>query len=268
FIGTNAWDYADANGKLVNQEIIKKLKEADNGIWVEYISKNSLKKAYAKKVEDSQGNEYFIACGYYPEISRDNVFNLVRRGYQYVKTSGKSATARDFSNPQNNEYRDGDLYLTMYNIEGKVIADGDNRELIGKNYIDEKDENGKLYVRELIEKAQSGGGWVNAKLNNSFKSFYVEKIDIGTENLVITSGLYPVSKKETVEILAKSAADHLKSNTLEVAFHDFTALDGKFVRGDLQVFALDASGICYAYGDDYDLIWKNLMRVQDDNKKL
>jgi len=123
-------------------------------------------------------------------------------------------------------------------------------------------------VREFIAKAKSGNGWVNVKLNNSFKSIYVEKIDLGQEVLVITSGLYPVTKKETVKILARSAASFLESNPEEIAFYEFVTLDGKFVRGDLGVFAIDVNGICYAYADDYGLIWQNLINVKDDNGKM
>lgn len=268
-IGTNAINYTDSQGKFVNKEIIKALNESGNhGIWIDYISRKAHKKAYARKVTDAQGNEYFIACGYYPSVDRETVVDLVRRGYQFVKTSGKSIASREFSDLQNDDYRFGDLYLIMYDANGNILAHGDNKELIGKNYINEKDENGRSYVHDIITKANSGNGWINVKLNNSFKSIYVEKIDLGQEILVITSGMYPVSKKETVKILARSAASYLESNPEEIAFYDFVTLDGKFVRGDLGVFAIDVNGICYAYVDDYGLIWQNILNIKDDNGKM
>ena len=64
----------------VNQEIIAKLKESQEGIWLEYRSKNARKMAYAEKVADNKGNNYFIACGYYPDVDRNQVINLVRQG--------------------------------------------------------------------------------------------------------------------------------------------------------------------------------------------
>jgi hypothetical protein len=67
--GTNALDYQDSNGNYPNKEIISKLKLKDlgEGIWIEYNSKNTLKRVYAEKVIDGKENYYFIACGYYPD---------------------------------------------------------------------------------------------------------------------------------------------------------------------------------------------------------
>ena len=52
--------------------------------------------AYAEKVKDKDGNYYFIACGYYPrhvDLIVIKQFELVRRGYQLMKSSGISIIA-------------------------------------------------------------------------------------------------------------------------------------------------------------------------------
>lgn len=267
-IGTRALNYKDANGKYVNQEIIKKLKEsAGNGIWIEYLSNNAPKKAYAEKVVDAKGKEYFIACGYYPDESRKNVEELVRRGYQYMKTNGKTEAAREFNNKNGKEFRYGDLSLFVYDLQGNVVANGENPTFVGQNHFDLKDDDGNFYVRELIKKAQNGGGSIEYKIKKSFKSSYVELIDLGIEKFVIGSGIYPISKDETMMLIAKSAAGYLKSSETEEAFREFVKKDGSFIRGDLSIFAFDEHGICYAHGDDYNLIWRNLMGAKDDNGK-
>jgi signal transduction histidine kinase len=119
----------------------------------------------------------------------------------------------------------------------------------------------------LIQRAEDGSGWVDYKMRNLFKSNYVEKIDLGTDSYIITSGLYPISKRESTILLVKTAADYLKSASREEAFREFVARDGKFVRGDLSVFAFDFSGLCFAYGDDYNLIWKNFLNLKDEDGK-
>ena len=103
-----------------------KQKEEGEGIWIEYYSKNALKYAYAEKVKDREGNYYFIACGYYPEINRDQTVELVRRGYQFMKGSGISIASKEFTDKANNTYRLGDLYLFVYDMKGKCIAHGGN----------------------------------------------------------------------------------------------------------------------------------------------
>jgi signal transduction histidine kinase len=94
---------------------------------------------------------------------------------------------------------------------------------------------------------------------------YFTRINLGLEEFVILSGLYPVSKIDVIALLVKGAATALQtSKTNEGAFRRFIDPRGGFIRGDLFVFVLDDLGYCYAYGDQYHLIWKNLMGLKDD----
>ena len=266
-IGTNALEYRDAKGKAVNQEIINQLKtrEEGEGVWVEYISKNASKRAYAEQVTDTKGKEYFIACGFYPDADRNHTVDLVRKGYQFMKSSGKSTAVKEFTDKRIKTFRYGDLFLFVYDMKGKVLAHGGNEELVGRNMYDIQDEDGRYFVREIIEKAKAGGGWADFKLRNSFQSVYVEKIDLGIEDFVIGCGLYPVSKNETMMLLVKSAVGFLKMHDEETTFRAFVERDSKFVRGDLWVFVFDQEGVCYSYGDRFNLIWKNLIDWKDDD---
>ena len=125
-IGVNDWNYKDATGKYVNQEIISKLKNSEfgSGIWMDYMSKNAPKRAYAEKVVDSQGKLFFIACGYYPTADRAQVIELVKKGYVYMKGNGRSAATKAFSDKRSNTFRYGDLYLFVYDLKGLTIAHG------------------------------------------------------------------------------------------------------------------------------------------------
>lgn len=266
-IGTNAWDYRDANGKLVNQDIIARLKDTEvgSGVWVDYISKNANKKTYVEKIKDREGNYYFVACGYYPSADREQAVDLVKKGYTYMKGSGVTQAVRAFSDKHSKDFIFGDLYLVIYDLKGKCVAHGGNPETIGTNLYDVRDEDGEYYVRSLIKKGQDGGGWVDYKLKNSFQSTYVEKVDLGIESFIICCGLYPISKYETMILVAKSGVGYIKTNELEQALSECVKPGGKFIRGDLSLFVFDTAGICLAYGDDYDLIWRNLMNINDDD---
>ncbi|MEX0848899.1 MAG: cache domain-containing protein [Candidatus Dependentiae bacterium] len=266
-IGSNAWDYQDSKGLKVNQEIIKKLKESDEGIWIKYRSKKTEKHAYAQKVTDTKGNQYFIACGFYPDAGRKQAIDLVRQGFRFMKANGLSLSVETFNDKRNNQFLYGDLYLEVYTLDGKCVAHGNNLDLVGKNFWDVADQDGKFYVRSMIQKAQNEPGWVDYKLSNLFRSTYVEKIDLGTESYVIACGLYPISKRETTILLVKTASDYLRSNPRQQVFREFVLRNGKFIRGDLTIFAFDFSGLCFAYGDDYNLIWKNLINIKDEDGK-
>lgn len=266
-IGSGAWDVVDARGKKVNQEIVQKLKESTGGVWVKYISKRAEKHAYAEMVTDAEGKRYFIACGYYPEADRSQVIDLVRQGFRYMKANGLSSSAEAISDKRNDQFRYGDLYLEVYTLKGTCIAHGNNSDLIGKDFWNIPDQAGKFYVRELIQRAEDGPGWVDYKMRNLFKSNYVEKIDLGTDSYIITCGLYPISKRESSILLVKTAADYLKSAPRDEAFREFVSRDSKFLRGDLTIFTFDFSGLCFAYGDDYNLIWKNFLNLKDEDGK-
>ena len=267
-IGTNAWQYQDAKGKYVNQEIIKRLKETSSGgIWVEYVSKGAPKLAYAEKVVDEKKKtEYFIACGYYPTATREQAVDLVKRGYEYMKRQGKTRAVDAFTSKRDDSFRFGDLALYVYTPKGVSVADGSNSDLIGSNQWDWKDEDGVLYVQAMIKKAQEGGGWVNVRIRNSFESVYVEPIELGLEKYIIGTAFFPISKKETALLLVKSAVGILAGSTEIEAMRMFTQ-PGSFIRGDLYIAVYDSEGICLAHGANYDDIWQKMLDAKDEHGK-
>lgn len=268
-IGTNVLNVKDAEGKFVNQEIINRLKTSPEGqgVWIEYKSKNAMKSTYAERVQDLAGHTYFIACGYYPTATPSRAVDLVKDGYEFLKKHGLTAAVQEFSSRQSDVFRYGDLYLVLWNMKGVVVAHGANLDSIGLNQYDLKDEDGKYYVREIIDKANKGGGWVDFKLKNAFQSIYVERVDLGSDNFVIGSGLYPISKRETALLLVRSAAGYLRIHPEEHAFTAFSDPNGKFVRGDLYVFVIGFDGIAKVWGDNYELTWRNVMDARDDAGK-
>lgn len=269
-IGTNGWDYQDARGVYVNREIVKKLKESSNGVWIEYVSKGAVKRTYAEKVVDKEGKEYFIACGFYPEVGRREVEDLVAKGAKAFLSEGLSPIIKRINNTKNIEFKYGDAYLTVFDMQGNCLAEGINPDEVGRNMYNDRDEDGRMYVQEMIKLAQAGGGWIDFKLRNSFISMYVEMLNLAVDRYVICSGLYPASKFETMGLLVKSAADFLQNVPQpKDAFKEFVRTTGSFIRGDLFIFVFEESGICLAYGDEPDLIWKDFSGVKlDDGRPL
>jgi|SRR5579863_1140209 len=267
-IGTNSWAVKDASGKFVNQEILNKIQESSEGIWVDYISKRATKKAYAEKLIDAQGNLYAVVCGYYPDTTRKTAKDLVKKGYTYMKQNGKTAAVDAFSTKLEDEYRYGDLYLVVFDMNGVILAHGGNAELIGSNEFEFKDEDGHYFVKDMIEQAKNFNiGWITYKKNKSLQSVYFEKIELGIDHFIIASGLYPISKKETADLMVQTGKTYLENKPRKEALAEFVKKDGKFVNGDLALFVFDTAGICYAYGDDHDLIWRNLIAVKDEDGK-
>jgi len=140
----------------------------------------------------------------------------------------------------------------------------------GKNVLNVKDDNGRFIFREIIEKLKKeDSAWLDFRIKNAFWSIYVERVDMGLEPLIIGSGFFPITKLETMHLLVHGAVEFLRTNDEATTFSAFSKRNGNFVRGDLQIFALDASGgTCFTWGYMYDLIWKDLARKADQKGRM
>ncbi len=117
---------------------------------------------------------------------------MVKKGVEYVKTNGKDKAYAAFDDKAG-PFVDRDLYLTVYSMDGTVLAHGANAKMIGKNLIDLKDIDGKPFVKERMELAKTKASfWQDYKFTNPLtkkiepKSMYCEKLD----NTVVCGGIY------------------------------------------------------------------------------
>jgi signal transduction histidine kinase len=117
---------------------------------------------------------------------------MVKKGVAFLKANGKEKTLAEVSNNKG-QFVDRDLYISVYDMKGVVIAHGANAKLIGKDVVELKDADGKFFIKEILEKAKtSGNGWVDYKWTNPVtkeiqaKTVYLEKAD----DMVLASGFY------------------------------------------------------------------------------
>ena len=117
---------------------------------------------------------------------------MVKKGVAFIKASGKDKGHAEISS-KDGQFKKDDLYLVVYGLDGVVRAHGANEKMIGKNLIELKDIDGKLFVKERVELAQSKGTfWQDYKFTNPVtkkiepKSMYCEKLD----DAVVCGGVY------------------------------------------------------------------------------
>ncbi|MEY2689679.1 MAG: hypothetical protein RL375_3878 [Pseudomonadota bacterium] len=117
---------------------------------------------------------------------------MVKKGMAYLKAQGKDKAYAEISNKQG-AFVDRDLYLVVYGLDGVVRAHGANEKMIGKNLIDLKDVDGKAFVKERVDLAQSKGTfWQDYKFTNPVtkkiepKAMYCERVD----DAVLCGGVY------------------------------------------------------------------------------
>ena len=117
---------------------------------------------------------------------------LVKKAVTLIKTNGAEKAFAEFSDPKG-KFVNGDLYIFVYDLNGKCVAHGGNPKMVGKDLIDLKDSDGKAFVKERIELAtKKGKGWQDYKFTNPVsksiesKKAYIEKVD----KYIVGSGAY------------------------------------------------------------------------------
>lgn len=129
---------------------------------------------------------------------KSEIVTVVRSAVQYVNDHGEEFAFQAFSDPDGPFTMD-DTYIFVIDLQGNILAHGCIPERIGQNYFDEKDPQGRSYIRALIERAQYGkGGWVSyywknpITLKEECKSSYVTTVD---KKIVIGAGYHhPLDK--------------------------------------------------------------------------
>ena len=117
---------------------------------------------------------------------------MVKKAIAEVKAVGKDKALAEISNPKG-KFIDRDLYIFVYDMNGKCVGHGFNQKMIGKDLAAMKDPDGKLYVKERIEIIKTKGkGWQDYKFTNPLtkqieqKRAYVERHG----DLIFGSGIY------------------------------------------------------------------------------
>ena len=85
---------------------------------------------------------------------KDDAIAMVKKATAFIKEQGPDKAYPEISNKAG-RFIDRDLYVVVYQLDGKVLAHGANDKFIGKDMSDAQDVDGKLYVKERIDMAQA-----------------------------------------------------------------------------------------------------------------
>lgn len=100
--------------------------------------------------------------------TRDEATTMVSAAVAHMQKAGKDKAFDDFTNDKTNWVKK-DLYVFVIDTKaGALTAHGANPKLVGRNLLELKDQNGKLFFREFITVAESakGEGWVDYDWSN------------------------------------------------------------------------------------------------------
>jgi cytochrome c len=123
---------------------------------------------------------------------KDDAVAMVKKAAAFIKAEGADKAYAEISNKAG-QFIDRDLYVVVYQLDGKVLAHGSNQKFVGKDMIEAQDVDGKLYVKERVElAAKQPSFWQDYKFVNPVskkvepKQMYCEKLD----NTAVCAGIY------------------------------------------------------------------------------
>ena len=98
--------------------------------------------------------------------TKEEAAELLKKAVAFYKTNGKDKAYAEFNN-KSGQFVDRDLYVYALDSTGNIKAHGTNPRLIGKDMIQLKDADGKLFIADIVEmiKAQKTG-WIDYKWTN------------------------------------------------------------------------------------------------------
>jgi cytochrome c len=119
---------------------------------------------------------------------------MVQRAVAYLKTNGPEIAFPAFSDPKG-KFVDRDLYIWVADADAnmKCVAHGVSAQLIGRDLMEFRDSDGKMFIREIYELSRKkGSGWIDYKWFRPAtqkieqKSVYFEKVD----HYIVACGYY------------------------------------------------------------------------------
>jgi cytochrome c len=86
-----------------------------------------------------------------------------QEGHRRLKANGPEKAYAAFNDPQG-QFVDRDLYLFVFDMSGRTLAHGANKKLLDKNLIALKDADGKTFIKQFVDVANTKGqGWIDYK---------------------------------------------------------------------------------------------------------
>ena len=151
------------------------------------------KEANNQAKELSEGVENLTSMlGVGAKVTPHEAKSRVKKAIKFLKQEGSQAAFAEFNNLKG-RFSDMDSYITVYDVNGILRVFPIQKQTVGTNVLENKDSEGKYFVRDLIELAKAKGKcWTEyifinpASGQNELKMAYAERIG----DLIVSSGAY------------------------------------------------------------------------------
>lgn len=113
--------------------------------------------------------------------TKEEAVAMVKKAIEFAKANGNEKAFSEINNPKG-QFVDRDLYVVVYDMNGKCLAHGANQKMVGRELIDNKDIDGKEFMKERIALMKANTtAWQEYKFMNPVtkqiepKLMYLEK---------------------------------------------------------------------------------------------
>ena len=210
------------------------------------------------------------------QTPREEMASFLDEARDHLLENGKIEGLKAISDPHG-EFVRGELYVFAYDFTGTLLAHPYLPQLVGRNNLDLVDPNGVPMIKNLMEVAERGGGFIyniypNPAADNvdELKLVGVLKVD---DDLWIGSGIYISAEpprfspqdRESLRNFVDEAVNYSIENGRQKALAAFNDPAGEFVREGLYIFAYDFNGTALALPFQPDIVGEDRIDIEDAN---
>ncbi len=149
------------------------------------------------------------------------------------------------------EWRRGDAYIFVIDMEGQTVCHPAKPDLEGRNILEIRDPDGKPVVRLFLRQLAGGSeeGWVHylwprpGETVLGWKSTYVRRTSAAGSDYIVGSGVYDLEMEKAFVVDRVGEAVELLAAEGRSAFDVLRDKAGGFLFLDAYVFVMDAGGV-------------------------
>jgi signal transduction histidine kinase len=125
--------------------------------------------------------------------TKEQVVATVKKAIEFYKASGRTKALAEFNN-KDGQFAKGENYVDVHDLNGVCVAHPTSPEVVGTNRLEQKDLNGKYWIKEIVEATKKGetSGWSSYVKKNPVTGKMQDKRSYWElhDGLIFKAGLY------------------------------------------------------------------------------
>ena len=125
--------------------------------------------------------------------TQDQVVATVKKAIAFYNANGRAKALAEFNN-KDGQFAKGEDYVDIHDLSGVCLAHPTAPEVVGTNRLEQKDLNGKFWIKDIIEATKKGdtSGWISYVRKNPVTGKMQDKRSYWElhDGLIFKAGLY------------------------------------------------------------------------------